>query len=159
MKCTGIINHFHHFLYFLWCFWKGVGWLIMTVDVGMDLTEHRNVKCLMCMRNLWIYEHNQSCSSAYLLSVWCGKNCHIEQYRQTSQPYFSYVPFSATILCIIITTFSELDLGWGSQGQQETRPVHIIFSLTFDLITIKFDNGVEATQREHPSTTSEGFVW
>ena len=61
----------------------------------------------------------------------------------------------------INTTFTDLDLGWGSQGQRKAKPLGFIFFHNFQLIRMKYDMvlkqvcyGVEAIQvDEHPDTT------
>ena len=55
------------------------------------------------------------------------------------------------------TTFTDLDLAWGSQGQCKAKSIGFIFSHTYQLINDqdKIWCGDEAVQAEHPETTFE----
>ena len=48
-----------------------------------------------------------------------------------------------TITYIISNPFNYLDLVWGSQGQSKAKPVGFIFSVSFQMIRVKFDEGLK----------------
>ena len=55
-------------------------------------------------------------------------------------------------LLLFCTTFNDLGLGWGSQGQRKAKPLGFIFSHTLQLIRMKFIRS-KAIQVEHANTS------
>ena len=62
-------------------------------------------------------------------------------YMRTVQPFFfhTFYAYRHKWLLPFYTTFTDLDLAWGSQGQREVKTLGFIFSHTFYLIMKKFN--------------------
>ena len=82
---------------------------------------------------------NKSCSAGRL--AWQKLN------RQTFQPIFFFFFFFYNTchayrhhgLLPLYTTFTDLDICWGSQGNCKAKPLSFNFSHVFQLIRVKFD--------------------
>ena len=63
-----------------------------------------------------------------------GKNVSVGHCTQTVWPTFSYLPclyYRHYWLLPFCTTFSDLDRGWGSQGQRKAKPIGFILRNLF----------------------------
>ena len=99
------------------------------------------VRCLMLF-DTHMDLCNESCSAGTgHPSVLCGKNLNVGHYLQNVQPkfYIAAMLLGTIWLLPFCTTFTDLDIAWGSQGQHKAKPAGFIFSQTFPLIRMKFD--------------------
>ena len=70
-----------------------------------------------------------------------AKTLTLDTTRKHFTEILSYTPrlYKHYWLLPFYATFSNLDLGWGLQGQRKAKPVGFIFSHTLQLVEIEFD--------------------
>ena len=67
-----------------------------------------------------------------------GKNFNIT-HKLLTRLFHACHAYSHHWLLTFCTTFTDLDLGWLSQGQRKAKPLSFIFTHIFQLIRMKFD--------------------
>ena len=82
-------------------------------------------------------------------------NFKVRYYTQLIYLIFSYMPHVFHWSLPFYTTFTDLDLVWGSQGQRKAKSLGFIFS-HFSADHNEIWHGVEAIQVEDPGTI---FAW
>ena len=108
---------------------------------GGDDYLGKSITNRVILSNIWSYE----ISSVHMA---CGPFCvtktivyhgHYRLQVNFSTKLFIPAMHIALLTSIILCHFTDLDLGWGSQGQHKAKPPGFIFSYTFHLIRLKFN--------------------
>ena len=120
---------------------RPAGWFEPILNLFLEslFKGENSTKMNFCLKSiLWIHVMScvcpaswPSCVAKTIMSDIIGK-----LFNQTFHTCHAY---RNCWLLLLYTTFTDLDLAWGSQGQCKVKPIGFILSHTFHLIRMKFD--------------------